>query len=115
MINYDLAVRENSREAVVFTLKSDGVAYDLGANAVRLIREDGLGNVTTIATTDVSPILTVTDASGGEVTLLPAADTWEGVAADHRYELYFEVSVSGRWIAFPEDENLIVKVIPKIA
>jgi len=110
-----LELREGSREPITITLTRGGVAYDLGAKAVRMRRKNGKSEPTydTFATTDTPALLVVTTAASGILTFTPAATTWKGAEVNYKYEFYIEVEVStGVWYAWKEAENEKVKIEP---
>ena len=111
----NLELREGTIEPTVFTLSRNAVAYDLSGLEVRMRRRDGKNADDVFTTTDASPLLVVTTAASGILTFTPtAATTWKGVAADYKYQLYFEVEITaGNWYAWAEADNVEVAIIPK--
>jgi hypothetical protein len=111
-----ITVREGSTEDIVFYLLRGGVAVNLGTDEVILRRRSGEGIEDAFKTTDVGPILSVTDATNGEVTLAPAAATWKGAAARWEYQIYFEAGPAlGEHLVYPEGDNITIKVIPRFS
>ena len=110
----DLTIREGSLEDILFYFTRGDDEVDIGTDEVIMRRRSGTKADDHFSTEDASPILTVTDASGGEVTLAPVAATWAGLSARWEYEIYFEIGPEdGEHLVYPEDSNLTVKIIPK--
>lgn len=107
----EITLRENSQEALLFTLRNAGADYDPSGLTVRMMRRTKKGVEDIISTADGAPILTIT--AEGLVRLDPADDTWLGATSGWRYDVYFSVEASGGvWISYPEDSNIKVIIIP---
>jgi hypothetical protein len=94
-------VRVGEVEDVVFTLSRNGVAYDLSSiTSVTLRWRNQAG--TTGSTDDLTGLLSVTDATAGEVTLSPDTDFW---ADSGHYDVYLDVLLAGKVYSFGRTDN----------
>lgn len=88
MSNYK--VRQSELDQVVFKLIEDNSPFDLTSiTRVNMIRVDSTGTSVTYASDAGSPVIVVTDAADGEVTLTPPdTDFWANVSW---YDIYFQI------------------------
>lgn len=103
-------VREGSIEPLVFVLYDGDDVYDLSGILALEIRLNPQGAGSTLTFTTVDAELAVTDATGGEVTFYPAADTLDFAAAP--YDVYFWVTDGNSYkISFPHDGAFSLRMI----
>jgi len=104
-----ISVREGSREDIVFTFTVSGVAFNLAGREIKLLRRDNKGVEDSFSTEDASPIIAITDAAAGELTLTPTATTWGNKLTS--YTIYFEVQDGTIFVAWPEATNVTVTLV----
>ena len=111
----DIRVRGGSEETINFHLKVDGEAFDLtSATEVVMRRSTQDDTVDVFSTEDGSPLLTISDATAGELAFTPADGTvWDEDVG--RYAVYFVVTIASQDRPFPESENIFIQVFPKFA
>ena len=103
-------VREGSTEPIVFILYDGSTVYNLTGNTDVEIRLVPRASGETISFSKSDSELAVTDASNGEVTFYPAADTL--AFSKQAYDVYFTVTdSSGYLVAFPSSAAFVLQMI----
>ena len=103
----DATAREKEVRARVFTI-GGGTPVDITTSTlVELLRSDNNGNED--STDDSTGLLTVTDASAGEVTFAPNAAWWaEGAKW---YDICMTVTIAGVVTTYPSVTNLRFNIV----
>lgn len=111
----EITLREGSLETISFTFKLNGAPYNIGTKAVRMRRHDWEGVDDLFSSTDIPPLLSVTDPDEGIVTFTPEADTWKYDPNERSvYRIYLEIEESeGVWKVWPEATNLSIEIVPE--
>lgn len=107
-----IIVREGSLEPIIFQFKKDNANVNLAGSVVKMKTRSEKGVEITYSTDDMTPVLFISSETEGKVTLVPESGTWEGEIAGWAYTLYFDVKISGKFYAFPEDSEILVNVRP---
>jgi len=111
-------IREQITTPLVFVLKTkdrvtgEETAVNLtGAGLLELhVKRKSDDVVTTYKSTDGSPIVAITDAPNGKVTLSPAGT--EFLLTQKGYEFYFRVTdVAGKKVDFPSGRHELMNVV----